>query len=1163
MSKSGKGARRGGAAAAAPKLFDESLRNVQVGEQTLKTSILPDLVLLHALESPKKVFLEMWNPESNALTSITFGEFAQRVGAARARLEASGIAPGKRVGFLCQASVEYFVLVLAAMSAGATVVNLIWRQPVDNLMEMCRAVVLDDLIASPAYESESKQLQSASAFSGRLLFLAPVAGEAHIASDRGSFTLERLSSAFVHPSVAPTDVAVIMFTSGSTSVPKAVPLTHRGLCWLFESKGLAEGYADVRDHGGALCLMPCFHVMGFCNNFLFNLYTGVRAFLLENADAHPVAPQLLIDAVKVCRPTVLTTVPWIMEAFATMAESDPEVARTLSSVAYILVGGAKLSKFCVSTLSARNVRVRSICGATEVGGSILIGEAGEPTLRMRPYPGVGWELQECSGYEADDGANQGVLILSNAFSVTPGYIRQNGQVTPEELNSKFSYNTHDVFREVSEGWTCHVCRADDLIVHSSGEKSNPVPIELVLKKELGTKVERICIVGVDQPRPVLIAQLSAAAAAKPSETAAAILHAVEEANSQSPAYSRLDWRQVLVVLPKVHAVLPVSGKGNVVRNAVGKKFAPELVRIFEAGRDEAEGAPGAWVANGLIQQLWNGAAAAVGGRRQVRAASLKEPLMDAMESGSGAPPCEHGWLAANLAPEQLPQGEKEWDSLDFASMVGGQRSVPDAMRGHLYFMLMFCVVVRHVVHKYQQHAMVLSNAHLYPERLQGVHNAFGTFAIPGFIALVGFRDSEKPPKTLADLKRLVLTPLIICAAMEFVLPPLLRLLYGDLLGFAPTTVKNQSLLPYFASWLLLMITICRFLLFATSHLGIPRAGTAILSVAMHFGCAYYDCPWPLTRYGRHFNTVGPVRPVLSAYYHFYALLPLVMPSTFLKEIPDRSYAKLVYGLSLFWVLAVSYWSLNHFNTEFSAGADRRRYGCSYDDYMHAKPSGMRKFGMNVGRYLVDDVCARWDWADLWQDGWHNALSFSVIAALGHLMPQKASTLSAIGECSLVCLVVHMCLWAFLWPMVWSVVEASQAITTFAVPLLVMFGCCLMVQIGCSFHVAIMPVCTLPNGLAIKLPVIRAPQPFLFNLAWYGILLLKLGVLSGVIPSGSQRDICDDELGAHSMHRSQAAFTMLAPAEELFTAPQSIMPEVGPLASMLGLETAAWWSDNVA
>ena len=290
MSKSGKGARRGGAAAAAPKLFDESLRNVQVGEQTLKTSILPDLVLLHALESPKKVFLEMWNPESNALTSITFGEFAQRVGAARARLEASGISPGKRVGFLCQASVEYFVLVLAAMSAGATVVNLIWRQPVDNLMEMCRAVVLDDLIASPAYESESKQLQSASAFSGRLLFLAPVAGEAHIASDRGSFTLERLSSAFVHPSVAPTDVAVIMFTSGSTSVPKAVPLTHRGLCWLFESKGLAEGYADVRDHGGALCLMPCFHVMGFCNNFLFNLYTGVRAFLLENADAHPVAP---------------------------------------------------------------------------------------------------------------------------------------------------------------------------------------------------------------------------------------------------------------------------------------------------------------------------------------------------------------------------------------------------------------------------------------------------------------------------------------------------------------------------------------------------------------------------------------------------------------------------------------------------------------------------------------------------------------------------------------------------------------------------------------------------------------------------------------------------------------------------------------------------------
>lgn len=169
------------------------------------------------------------------------------------------------------------------MALGATVVNLIWRQPVENLIQMSRAVLLDHLVSSVAFEAEAKKLQQASAFGGSLLFLQPVAGQTCIDTSAAAFSLERTERPFVHASVKPTDIAVIMFTSGSTSVPKAVPLTHQGLCWLFESKGLAEGYPDVPNHGGALCFMPCFHVMGFCNNFLFNLYTGARLFLFSRS----------------------------------------------------------------------------------------------------------------------------------------------------------------------------------------------------------------------------------------------------------------------------------------------------------------------------------------------------------------------------------------------------------------------------------------------------------------------------------------------------------------------------------------------------------------------------------------------------------------------------------------------------------------------------------------------------------------------------------------------------------------------------------------------------------------------------------------------------------------------------------------------------------------
>eukprot|EP00966_Prymnesium_polylepis_P117703 2721071-Prymnesium_polylepis.1 len=67
-----------------------------------------------------------------------------------------------------------------------------------------------------------------------------------------------------------------MFTSGSTSTPKAVPLTHSGLLWNCEQKrAVSPGLAGA-PNAGTLSFLPNFHVIGFTNNFLFNLYAGIR-----------------------------------------------------------------------------------------------------------------------------------------------------------------------------------------------------------------------------------------------------------------------------------------------------------------------------------------------------------------------------------------------------------------------------------------------------------------------------------------------------------------------------------------------------------------------------------------------------------------------------------------------------------------------------------------------------------------------------------------------------------------------------------------------------------------------------------------------------------------------------------------------------------------------
>ena len=72
----------------------------------------------------------------------------------------------------------------------------------------------------------------------------------------------------------PNDVATVMFTSGSTATPKAVPLTHSQLLWSCEQKLLRHHELGAFLPGssptaGTLSLLPNFHVIGFQNNFIF------------------------------------------------------------------------------------------------------------------------------------------------------------------------------------------------------------------------------------------------------------------------------------------------------------------------------------------------------------------------------------------------------------------------------------------------------------------------------------------------------------------------------------------------------------------------------------------------------------------------------------------------------------------------------------------------------------------------------------------------------------------------------------------------------------------------------------------------------------------------------------------------------------------------------
>merc|ERR1719230_983978 len=124
----------------------------------------------------------------------------------------------------------------------------------------------------------------------------------------------QLSSRFPNLSTSrdPSAEAAVFFTSGSTSRPKPVVHTYQTLCWA------AENYVFPVDTVSTLCFLPHFHVIMMNHNFLFPLSRGI-AVAVHGADHSAIiGSKMLLKAAVALSPTIIDTVPFIMEEWANM-----------------------------------------------------------------------------------------------------------------------------------------------------------------------------------------------------------------------------------------------------------------------------------------------------------------------------------------------------------------------------------------------------------------------------------------------------------------------------------------------------------------------------------------------------------------------------------------------------------------------------------------------------------------------------------------------------------------------------------------------------------------------------------------------------------------------------------------------------------------------------
>jgi len=245
---------------------------------------------------------------------ITYKEYGKKVDLLVEVLHKQGLKKADRIVLLGQASPHWAVSFMAVMSAGYVVVPVMEDFPdadIDHIIEDSESSAV---ILSPSFfendklkNLETKTLISMDDFS------VLSKGEQHHDRDSLSFVdhseslgIEADSSGYYN--VLPSDVAELLYTSGTTGHSKAVLLTHNNLVTnLYEGTDLIDECFD--ENGILLSLLPMAHSFGSTSAFLSTMYKGPRICFLKRKPT-PEYLQVVFNQVK---PTILGGVPLIFE----------------------------------------------------------------------------------------------------------------------------------------------------------------------------------------------------------------------------------------------------------------------------------------------------------------------------------------------------------------------------------------------------------------------------------------------------------------------------------------------------------------------------------------------------------------------------------------------------------------------------------------------------------------------------------------------------------------------------------------------------------------------------------------------------------------------------------------------------------------------------------
>ena len=232
-------------------------------------STLVEILEWHVERHPDRRHVAFLASDS-VVEELTYGELFERASRIAAGLEAAGLEPGQKAGLMLPSGLDYFASFFAVLIAGAVPVPL--YPPV-------RPSQLEDHLRRQAGILNTAQARVMIAMP-EVLPLARLI-KAQIPTLTGVATVEELEATTTpprRPVLKPDDVAFLQFTSGSTSDPKGVILTHANL---LANLRAIDGSIELGPHDTVVSWLPLYHDMGLIGAWMGSLYFAMQLVLMS------------------------------------------------------------------------------------------------------------------------------------------------------------------------------------------------------------------------------------------------------------------------------------------------------------------------------------------------------------------------------------------------------------------------------------------------------------------------------------------------------------------------------------------------------------------------------------------------------------------------------------------------------------------------------------------------------------------------------------------------------------------------------------------------------------------------------------------------------------------------------------------------------------------